>query len=143
MRQTCGLMWTCQACSSVWKKYTWGPRYWNVPFFFFFFSGYFHYSWFPVFFFFFSLFSYTSVQPKFVYFRLPQIAAQVPHVALRTCFCGTWKVLKNKGNNKKYVMRSGLGKPAKCHTWQFCRNKQNNLKIVMFSFIFFITFDNR
>ena len=37
------------------------------------------------------------------YYRLPQIAAQVPHVALHTFLCGTWKVFRNKENNKKYV----------------------------------------
>ena len=54
------------------------------------------------------------------YSRLPQIAAQVPHVvALRIILGGTWKVFRNKENNKKYISLWHFGPRHQifCGTW--------------------------
>ena len=78
-----------------------------------------------------------------LYSRLPQIAAQVPHVVL--CII-TWKVFRNKENNKKYVPLGHFGPHLQipCGTWakkiedpcstasiftQILANKPPNLKI--------------
>ena len=45
--------------------------------------------------------------PSIVLCRLPQIAAQVQHVALHTFLCGTSEVFRNKENDKKNMYLCG------------------------------------